>query len=171
MTRAAIVFAGWALSTSVAFADSVAIRDGTDPTAAQLGHVFMSVCEPGNPFLMERDFALLGDAFRWTPTEGETDLSYISPTGAIAASFDSNYAGATCTLTIPSAISGDGTDIYEGLDAHLQDAFEDELPAATAIDGGLQWEWVETGTVDITHNVAFIENAEGHILRTTSTSF
>ena len=166
LTTAALAVA---CSTSV-LADSVAIRDGTDPTAAQLGHVFLHVCKPKNPFLMEKEFALLSDAFRWTPTDSDADVAFVSPSGEISAIFDANYEGATCTLMIPSEISSDGGDLYESLDAHLRDTFDD-LPAAAAIDGGLQWEWVQSGSLDLTFIISFTETGEGHILRAQSKQF
>lgn len=155
------------LSTALvgsAQADSIGIRNGTDPTDAQLGHVFMATCAPSYSTLMEMDFALFETAFRWTPTDTDADISFVSPTGAITARFDSQYSNATCEMVIPSSISGDGAELYEGLKAHLLEEVDD-LPPAEAIEGGLKWEWKEDGAIPTTLSVEFIETTEGHILR------
>ena len=151
-------------------ADPQAIPDGTAPTADQIGHVFVATCAPGLRPFMEEAFALYETAFRWTATEAGTDAAFAAPEGDILATFDANYAGATCELTVPSAISGDGFAIYEGLTAHLSEKF-DTLPEAEAIDGGLKWEWVREGAIEVTYIIEFIETGEGHVLRTQAKQF
>lgn len=142
----------------------------TSPSAAQIGHVFMATCPPKLAPLMEKDFLLFETAFGWDAAETDTDFAFSPADSDILATFDSNWEGGTCTLTIPSAISGDGADLYDGLITHLG-AEVDPLPEADYTDGGVIWEWVQDGTVTITYTIEFTENDEGHTLRTQAKQF
>lgn len=154
----------------LAAADQQAIPMNSAPTAAQLGHVFVSTCAPTLPPLMETQFELFDTAFGWEARATDADLAFSPANSELTASFDSNWEGATCTLTIPTSISGDGADLYEGLEAHLA-AEIDNLPSAEFVDGGLFWTWAREGSVDVTYTVTFTETSEGHTLSTEAKQF
>lgn len=134
------------LTGTTAFADTQAIRDGTDPATDQIGHVFMHFCEAGNLALMNGKFETAIEAFRWEPLDMGTDLAAISPMGAITVSLDGNPFGQTCTMAMHPDVAGDGSEIYDSLEAHLADRLDGDLPPGEAIDGGLRWSFEKSRT-------------------------
>ncbi|WP_438956486.1 hypothetical protein [Cognatiyoonia sp.] len=142
----------------------------TSPSAAQIGHVFMATCSPKLTPLMEKEFLLFDTAFGWDAAEAGTDFAFSPTDSDILATFDGNWEGGTCTLTISPAIGGDGADLYDGLITHVEAEF-DPLPEADYTDGGVIWDWVQDGTVTITLTIEFTENDEGHTLRTQAKQF
>ncbi|MEM7438473.1 MAG: hypothetical protein AAF393_02665 [Pseudomonadota bacterium] len=169
-TIALSIFAALNLAVPLS-ADQQAIPLGATPSAAQIGHIFVNTCEPALPPLMEKKFALYETAFGWSAAQAGTDAAFAPAQGGVLVTFDANWEGATCELSVPAAISGDGAAIYDGLIAHLE-AEIDALPSPNAIDGGLKWEWKRAGTaIDVTYTVEFIETSEGHILRTQAKQF
>ena len=167
MIRAALLSI---ILTGAAAADTQAIRRGTAPDADQIGHVFVTGCAPGLPALMEKKAALFETAFGWSPVDAGTDAAFAPDGRDLIVTFDANYEGAICEMTIPRDISGDCAAVYDGLDAHLTEKF-DALPAADAIDGGLKWEWDRSGTPTVTYIIEFIETNEGHTLSTQAKLF
>ena len=129
------------LVANPASGDPLALPPGQTPAADQLGHVFLSVCAPTVPALMEERIELAETAFGWQPADLGTNAAYQTPDGAITVTLDGNAQKATCEMTIPATIGGDGAALYEDLEAHLIDAVGGEEPEATFVDGGLVWIW------------------------------
>lgn len=135
-------FAALILTTAPAWAhDGPAIRLGSTPAPDVLGHVFFSVCHPTKPALLEDRIALAETAFGWEPFDAGTDAAFRTPDGAITVTLDGNPIEATCEMTIPTAIGGDGADLYTDLETHLSLDTDGALPEATFTDGGLTWRW------------------------------
>lgn len=139
-------------------ADSYASPPGTTPEAAAIGHIFFSVCHPTAPALLEDRIALAETTFGWQPVDLGTDHAFQTPDGAITVTLDGNPLAATCAMTVPTEIGEDGFAIYEGLEAHLSDDLNGDLPEGQFNDaGGVTWEW----EADNSFTLSYIETPQG----------
>ena len=140
-------------------ADSQAIPNGTELTAAQAGHAFGNACKTGQPTLLKKTVPLWVTAFDFVPATGaDYDAAFASPSGAIEVTVDFGVLDASCTMHVAGGLGGDGADLYDSLEAHIAEWWRDSEPTVDAIDGGLSWLWNRS---DVDHKVTYVKTDKG----------
>ena len=130
-----------AFTATSGIADTQAITAGAVITPEQSAHIFDAACTGTAPSTMADTASILVDMFGFETIDLGTDAGWISPNGGITLTVDGDATAATCTMSIVADISGDGSELYESLEAHLSDHLDGSLPEADYIDGGVVWRW------------------------------
>lgn len=167
-SRTVALCLGIGLSGGAALADSQAIPKGTELSAAQAGHAFGNACRTGQPGRMEKAALLWETAFDFTPVTGaeaEAEFHFVSPEGVSTVTATSGLLKAECTMQIAAGAYGDGSALYESVEAHVSEWWRDSEVATQAIDGGIHWRWQRS---DVTHDVLFLEQDGAFTLRHTA---
>ena len=133
---------------SAAHADPRSIGTGATLTPFDIGHIFAESCFEADPARLENNARVMGRVLSLnTKADGRdgpvimTDLSDV-----LVLTARGRRSSASCIMEIQADAVGDGADLYESVEDHLDDWRDGDLPEADYVDGGLTWAWDERNT-------------------------
>lgn len=140
-----------------------AIPPGTSLRADQIGHAFDGLCSGSQPLLLvERAQPVAEGAFAMVPDadNSEARAVWTSADGDLVLTIEASALQGSCTLRVPSSVSGDGAEVRQSLEDHLPRRARAATPEM--IEGGAIWRWERGST---RREISIMTTPEGHALR------